>query len=79
MILESYMKFIESKESFHIFQRMIFRNSKKIFFFRSKKMKIHVFTQTREREPDGPDANKTQLAVPTLLCADLLWAARVYF
>ena len=30
------------------------------------------------REPDGPDANKTQLAVPTLLCSDLLWADRVY-
>ena len=30
----------------------------------------------RAGRPDGPDANKTQQAVDTLLCADLLRAAR---
>ena len=37
----------------------------------------HVCEESRR--PKGPDANKTQLAVPTLLCIDLLLAARVYF
>ena len=32
----------------------------------------------RAEGPDGLDANKTQLAVPALLCTDLLLAARVY-